>query len=631
MTPHPSERTPFKAEIQQVLDILIHSLYSEREIFLRELVSNASDALNRFKLEALTDQNVLQPGAELAIWIEADPETRTLTIRDSGVGMTREEMVQYLGTIAHSGAKSFIEALQEAERADAAKDVIGQFGVGFYSVFMVADKVTVTSRSFRPEAEAALWSSEGQGSFEVGPAQRAERGTVVEITLKEDAQEFAEPYRLRQIIKTHSDFVTFPIYLKEKDGEAREAWTQVNQRTALWREAPRDVKEEQYQAFYSQLTFDFQAPLRTIHFSADVPIQFHALLYVPSRRDYKLIRDEYGLKLYARKVLIRETFKELLPPYLRFIEGVVDSEDLPLNVSREAVQASPVLRKIKAALVGRLAGEFKRMAEDKETFRGFYKEFGQYLKEGVATDAESAGRFVDLLRFPSSLTEEDDWVSLEGYLSRMKPDQKEIYYLLGDDYGVVSKSAHLEVFKRNNLEVLYLTEPMDAFMLMGLSRYGDKPLKDIGDAELELPEQDEPEKTEEAPSDEAFGQLLAKVKETLGNRVEDVRESRVLTDSAARLVNPAGGAASSVQRVQRLMGKDAGVPKKILELNRRSDLIENLAARLESDPDDALLSVLIEQLYENELLMEGLHPNPAEMIPRIQRLMAEATKKGRER
>ena len=401
----------FKAEIKQVLDILVHSLYTEREIFLRELVSNASDALHRFKLEALKTQDVRDPQAELGIWIEGDREARTLTVRDTGLGLTEDEMVTNLGTIAHSGARGFIETMKELNAGGAGSastaDVIGRFGVGFYSVFMVADEVRVTSRSHDPEAEAAFWRSDGGGSYEVGrvdeTANKEERGTTITLKLKEDAGEFAESYRLRDIIKTHSDFVAFPIYVKEGS-----AWTQANAQSALWREPPRGVEEERYTKFYQQLTYDPKEPLRTLHVTADLPIQFYALLFAPSSRDYRPFGrpDEHGLKLYARKVLIRENFKELLPPYLRFLEGVVDSEDLPLNVSREAVQATPAVARIRKVLSGRVASDFESMAdEDPERFADLVREFGPFLKEGVATRAEGAERFIDLLRFPSSRSE----------------------------------------------------------------------------------------------------------------------------------------------------------------------------------------------------------------------------------
>ncbi len=627
-----AKQIEFKAEIKQVLDILIHSLYSEQEIFLRELVSNASDALNRFKVESLkSGNNVLDPSAELGVWIVADKEANTLTIRDTGIGMSQEDMTTYLGTIAHSGAKNFIEAMKSLNKGDtkSTTDVIGQFGVGFYSVFMVADEVTVTSRSFEPEAVASYWKSSGEGSYEVGEAEKAERGTTIEIKLKEDAKEYAETYRIRQIIKEHSDFVAFPIYLEEEsyaeETKGEKVFNQVNAQTALWRERPADVDDDKYKSFYQQLTFDFQEPTKTIHFQAEMPIQFYALLFIPSRRDYKMFQkqDEYGLKLYARKVLISENFKELLPPYLRFIEGVVDSEDLPLNVSREMVQNTPMVARIKKALVGRISTELERLAKDDEVYKKFYSEFSVFLKEGIASDAGSTEKFVDLLRFSSSATEADNMTSLNDYLGRMKEDQKDIYYVLGDSKAVVSRSSHLDYFKKNDLEVLFFTDPIDSFMIMGLNEYQGKQLKSIDDAELELPEE---ENKIETPKDEGVIALIAYIKQTLGDRVEDVRESKVLTDSAARLLSPAGAGNSGYVRAQRLMGQDFEVPKRILELNPKSDVIKDLAARYTANKEDALLPIFVEQLFENELLAEGIHPNPADMIPRLQQLMSQALK-----
>lgn len=631
----------FRAEIQQLLNILVHSLYTEREIFLRELISNASDALNRIQFEMLTNRDVLDEHAELGIWLEADEANRTLTLRDTGIGMTRDELVENLGTIARSGAKNFLQAIEEAgkEGQSITTDIIGQFGVGFYSVFMVAEEVTVTSRSYRPDAEAAVWSSQGQGTYSIGPADKADRGTTIQIKLKEDAKEFAAPYRLRQIVKTHSDFVAYPIYLKEQkppaegEKEGKTEFTQINQQTAIWRQSPREVDEEKYESFYHQTTLDFGKPLLRLHTSADAPVQFYALLFIPSKKDYRLfgMKEDHGLKLYSRKILIRENFKELLPNYLRFVEGVVDSEDLPLNVSREMVQATPMLEKIKGILVRRLSGDLAELAKEKpDTYRTFWQEFGGFIKEGIAIDADSRGKFTDLLRFPSSKSENaDDLVSLAQYVERMKKDQSEIYYILGDDYNTISRSPHLEYFKKHELEVLYLTDPMDSFMLVGLHEYNGKPLKNVDDAGLNLPEDDQAAEAKEGeaaiPADK-FEALISRFKETLKDRVEDVHESKILTDSPCRLVNPANAMNTNMQRVQRLLGKDYQVPKKILEINRSSPLIQNLSARLAANPDDALINPLIEQLFESALVLEGIHPNPADMIPRIQQLMEAAAK-----
>ncbi|MCG3210004.1 MAG: Chaperone protein HtpG [Anaerolineae bacterium] len=631
----------FKAEIRQLLDILIHSLYSNQEIFLRELLSNASDALNRIKFEMLTNRDVLNPDAELAIWLEADEDNRTLTIHDTGIGMAEDEIVGGLGTIAHSGAKEFLKAMEEAGKKGqgVTTDVIGQFGVGFYSVFMVAEEVKVTSRSFRPDAQAVTWTSTGQGAYSVTPAEKTDRGTVIEIKLKEEAKEYARNYRLRQVVKAHSDFVAFPIYLKEEkppaEGETGKKieWPQINEQTAIWRQSAREVDAEKYKSFYQQFTFDFGDPLLRVHTSADAPVQFYALLFVPSKKDYRLFggKDDYGLKLYARKVLIKENFKDLLPNYLRFIEGVVDSEDIPLNVSREMVQATPLLEKIKGTLVRRLATELGNLAdEEPDKYRTFWREFGPFIKEGIATDPDAKSRFMDLLRFPSSSSENaDDLVSLKQYADRMKPDQNEIYYILGDDFKVLSRSPHLEYFRKHNLEVLYLTDPLDSFMLINLADYNGKPLKNVDDAGLDLPEADKTDEetpAEETISSDDFEKLVARFKSVLGERVESVRESKLLTDSPARLVNPADAMNASMQRVQRLLGKDYQVPKKILEINRHNALIQNLAERLAVNDSDPLVDVLIEQLYANELVTEGLHPNPAEMVTRIYELMQAASK-----
>lgn len=639
-----AKQVEFRAEIQQLLDILIHSLYSNQEIFLRELLSNASDALNRLKFEMLTNRDVLGPDAELGIWIETNEDNRTLTIRDTGIGMAEDEIVDGLGTIAHSGAKDFLKAMEEAGKKGqgVSADVIGQFGVGFYSVFMVAEEVKVTSRSYRPEAQAVTWISSGQGTYNVSPAEKADRGTIIEIKLKEEAKEYARNYRIRQVVKAHSDFVAFPIHLKEEkrpaEGEEQAEktfeWNQINEQSAIWRQSSREVDEDKYKSFYQQFTFDFGDPLLRVHTSADAPVQFYALLFVPSKKDYRMFgtKDDYGLKLYARKVLIKENFKDLLPNYLRFVEGVVDSEDIPLNVSREMVQATPLLEKIKGTLVRRLSSQLESLADDEpEKYRTFWREFGMYIKEGIATDPDAKGKFTDLLRFNSSKSDSpDDLISLKAYVDRMKADQSEIYYILGDDYKVLSRSPHLEYFRKHDIEVLYLTDPLDSFMLIGLSEYSGKPLKNVDDAGLELPETEEVEadkQAEEAISPDEFGQLVARFKEVLGDRVEDVVESKILTDSPARLVNPKDAMNVNMQRVQRLLGQDYQVPKKILEINRKNGLIQGLSAELAANADNLLVNVLIEQLYANELVTEGLHPNPAEMVSRVYEVMSAAVKR----
>ena len=622
------EPIAFQAEIKQVLDILVHSLYSEPEIFLRELISNASDALNRFKFQKLTTENVLDPEAELGIWIEGDKEAKTLTISDTGIGMTAQEMTNSLGTIAKSGAREFIAALKEQGKK--AEDVIGQFGVGFYSVFMVAEAVKVISRSFNPEAEAATWTSTGEGTFTVSKGDKKDRGTRIEIKLKDDYKDFAEDYRLNSAIKAHSDFVEFPIYVRSGEGEEKK-WEQANEQIAIWRKSPRDIEDEKYKSFYQTLTFDYGDPLLRLHINTDVPLQLYSLLYVPSKRDWRMFRSEedYGLKLYVRKVMIQEKFKDLLPPYLRFMQGVVDSEDLPLNVSRQMVQASPLIKKIKDVLIGRIATELKRLAKDDEAnYRKFWKEFGMFLKEGVASDFEHKDKWLELLRFSSSKSQnEDDLISLKNYVERMKEGQDTIYYVTGENFNVVKRSAHLDYFRKHEIEVLFFTDAVDTYMIVGLNEFEGKTFKNVDDADLKLPEEDSQEaSSEETLGEEAFISLKERVKRVLGERVTDVRESKLLSNSPCRLVNPEGGMNTGMQRLQLLMGGEYEVPKKILELNRKSKLIKNLSARLEGNPSDNLLESLIEQLYESALLSEGIHPNPAEMLPRIEQLMEAAVR-----
>jgi molecular chaperone HtpG len=648
------ERFEFKAEIQQLLNILIHSLYTEREIFIRELISNAADALNRLQFEMLTEREVHDESAELAIRLsveEGDEETgrpTTITVADSGIGMTREEAIENLGTIAQSGAAAFLKRLEETrqhQEADVAStedtesgetppalEMIGQFGVGFYSAFMVAKRVRVRSRSYRPGAEAVEWVSDGSDTFEILPADKADRGTEVIVELNDDATEFANNWRLEQIIKHHSDFVAFPIYIEDRA---------VNRQKPLWRQRPSEVEKSEYEDFFKHLSVSPDAPLLTSHLVTDVPVDIRSILYVPgSRQPGPLdLRADYGVRLYAKGVLIQDDNKDLMPNHLRFVEGVVESEDLPLNVSRETVQRNPAARRIQRALVGRLMRELGTLAENEpEAYQKFWTEFGIYFKEGVATDLGAKGELLPFLRFHSTRTEGEELVSLAEYTERMVDEQPAIYYLLGEDLDSIARSPHLDYFRANDVEVLYLVDPIDAFMVMALPEYeqeqGDVvyPLKNVDDASLELPpakEVDEESEQEGASDvetipDEQFGKLVGRLMTTLGARVTQVRESKVLRDHPCRLVTPEDTPGREMQRVYRLMGQEVEVPAKILEINRGHPLIRNMATMAEASPGP-LLDQAIEQLYENQLLIDGLHPNPAAMVARIQALMEAAT------
>jgi molecular chaperone HtpG len=604
----------FRAEIQQLLNILVHSLYTDREIFLRELISNASDAIHRFQFEMLTNSNVLDPDAELAIRVSADKEAKTITVSDTGIGLNREEMIENLGTIAHSGALSFLNALKE--KGNSSTDIIGQFGVGFYSVFMIADKVLVTSRSFQPDEQAYTWTSNGSNAYTIEPAEKVTRGTDIVIHVKEDAEEFLEDYRLERIIKKHSNYVAFPIYVGEKVANAQQA---------LWRRSPREVSEQEYLDFYKQLTFDPGEPMLHVHQTSDAPVQFYSLLYVPSRLDRGMFQadTETGPRLYARKVLIQERSKDLLPQWMRFVEGVVDSEDLPLNISRETVQANRVMAKLKNVLSGKLLSEMESWAnKDAEKYTAFWNEFGRMVKEGVASDATNRDRLTGLLRFHSS-TEPEGWVSLQQYIDRMAEGQDTIYYLFGEDVRSVSHSPHLDVFKSRAIEVLYLTDTIDSFMMNALWEYQGKKFQNGADADLALPETEDKQPEGEALSGDEFSSLVERFTQVLADRVSEVRESKVLTESPARLVSPDKGFGADMERVYRMLDKEFAAPKRILELNPRHALIKNLAAL----GDNTIVDAVAEQLLESALLLEGIHPNPADMVPRIQALMEAATKR----
>ncbi|OQA45587.1 MAG: Chaperone protein HtpG [Chloroflexi bacterium ADurb.Bin325] len=619
-----AETLQFRAEVQQLLNILAHSLYTEREIFLRELISNASDALNRLQFEMLTNRDVLDPDLKLEIRVDFDDDAHTLTIADTGIGMTRDEIVENLGTIAHSGALAFLKQVGEAQQSGDLRvaDIIGQFGVGFYSVFMVADEVSVTTRSYRPEAAAWRWISRGDNQFTLEPADKATRGTTVEIKLKEDAHDLASSWRLESIIKRHSNYVSFPIFVKD---------VQANQQAAPWRKPPKDVTPEEYDEFYRQLTFDLDAPLLHAHIVTDAPVDIRSILYVPAKLDRTALnlRSDHGLRLYSRKILIQEHNKDLLPEHLRFVEGVVDSEDLPLNISRETVQSSRVLRQIQKVLAGRVIKALRELADEKpEEYARFWQEHGIFIKQGVGMNPGDNAELLPLLRFPSTRSDSQP-IALAEYAGRMIEGQTEIYYLLGNDLASAAGSPHLDPLRARGLEALLLTDPFDGYMVQGIREFEGKTLRNVDDPGLELPGEAKAAAEDAAAADTPqadFAEVLARVKLVLGDRVTEVRESKLLTDSPARLVSPDAGFERDMQRVRRLIEDDFKVPPKILELNRRHPLVRNLAAKMASEPASPLVDATIELLFENLLLLDGLHPNPAQMAPRIQMLLEAATR-----
>jgi len=609
-----SQQFSFKAETKQLLNILIHSLYKDREVFLRELLSNASDALNRLRFEMVTNHNVLDANAELNIHIKIDKDARMLTIQDTGIGMTREEMIENLGTIAQSGARKFLDATRD-QKVDFSQ-LIGQFGVGFYSVFMVAEWVRVTSHSYNPQAEAVSWYATGDDNYQIDKSNMSERGTRVEIKLKEDAAEFAEEYRLKNIIHKHSDYIGFPIYI----GDSTDA---VNKQTSLWRTSKQEVTDEQYKEFYKQTTLDFEEALLHVHISTDAPVQLYALLFIPSKveRGVFALRKDDGLKLYSRNILIDDYNKDLLPDYLRFVQGVVDSEDLPLNVSRETVQSSGLMPRLKKVLTNQVIKELENLAKNnQEKYNAFWQEFGVYLKQGIAANPMDAESINSLLRFKTNLNPET-WSSLDEYVTRMGEGQKEIFYIVGEDPKSVLRSPHLDYFHSQKTEVLLLTDPMDSFMLMGLHKYKDFELKNVAQAEIDTTNKTKDQPEAENIADADFKSLVERFKEILGERVTDVRASNRLYQSVARLADADGNVNPELQRVYRYLGKDYEIPKKILELNPAHPILKKL---INQEEGSELQNIIIEQIYESALLVEGLHPDPSSIAARVQQIMEAA-------
>ncbi|MCE2473649.1 MAG: molecular chaperone HtpG [Anaerolineae bacterium] len=619
-----SEQHIFQAETQQLLNILIHSLYTEKEIFLRELISNASDALNRLQFEMLTNDAVQDAQAELEIHIEVDEEANTLTISDSGIGMNREEIVAGLGTIAKSGAKAFIEAMQD--KPESAADIIGQFGVGFYSAFMVAKQVDVVSRSYRPEDEAVKWAATGGASYTLEAAEKDARGTAVVLHLKDDENEFTREFRIKDIIRRHSDYVAFPIRVGDDEEPT-------NKQQAIWRRSPSEVEAEEYDSFYKMLTMDFAGASHHIHMRADVPMQFYALLYLPGSAEQNMFspRNEPGLKLYARKVLIEEYNRELLPEYLSFVQGVVDSEDLPLSVSRESIQATRVMASLKKTVTRRVLSELKRMAKnDRDKYLSVFQEFGAFLKQGLVIESEDRSDLEPLLYFQT--THDDDpskFYSLDEVVERMPENQDDIYYIIADDYGSGARSPHLDAFRQRGIEVLYFTHPVDAMLPMGLTDFKGHKLVSVDSAELDLDEVgqvDEEAATPEAPLEtDSFAALQERVKARLGERVSDVRESRTLVGSPARLVSEDDSGSRYMYRINRLLDKDYQLPVKALELNPRHPLMHNLSGLISKNGDAGLIDAVVEQVFETALLQDGIHPDPSSMAARLTLLMQAAT------
>ncbi len=607
------EQHPFQAEIRQLLDLVVHSLYTDKEIFLRELISNASDSMERLRHIEATEKHVNQPDLPMEIHLTTDEEARTLTIADHGIGMTREELVKNLGTIAHSGTKAFLESVKTSGSAPG--KLIGQFGVGFYSAFMVADAVTVYTRSWRAEGEELEWTSDGASGYEIAELPGQERGVKLVLHLKEDQAEYAGEARVKRLIETYSNFVGFPIFLNGK---------RINEVEALWLKNKTEISAEQYTAFYQFAGKAFDEPAYRLHFSADAPLAIHALLFAPSENPERMGfgKVEGGVALYCRKVLIDEDPKGLLPEWLRFMKGVVDSADLPLNISRETMQDSALVRKLNSVLSKRVIRMFEKEAEaDPEKYRAFYRKFDRFFKEGVATDYANREALAKLLRFESSLAEPGVLCGFADYLTRAKDGQEVIYYLVGPNRDSLEGSPYLEAFRARGIEVIYFTEMVDEYVVDALGEFDGKKLVSIRHAGVEIEAQAAGEG--ESLDETQTAALCAFLKAELGERVTTVASGKRLVDSPVIALVPVDGLSPQMRQMMRAMDENFKDELKVeLEINPRHPLLRKLATAKDSNPE--LAKLVARQLFDNALIAAGLLDDARDTVTRMNTLMEKA-------
>lgn len=597
----------FQTEISQLLDLMINSLYSQKEIFLRELISNSSDAIDKRRFAALTDAALLNDDEELAVTITTDADAKTLTISDNGIGMSHDEAIENIGTIARSGTKKFMDALK-SDKEDGDMSMIGQFGVGFYSVFMVADKVTLRTRKAGTE-QGVEWISDGKGEFTLENVDKDSVGTEITLHLREEESEYVDDFRLKHIINKYSEHISLPIKMlgaaplddegKPQEDAEREFET-VNTGTALWARSKSDITEEEYQSFYQGLSYDMEPPLSTLHHKVEGNLEYTSLLFIPKKAPFDMWnRDsKKGIKLYVRRIFIMDDAEHLMPNYLRFVKGVIDSADLPLNVSREILQSDRDIQKIKGRAVKRVIDELKRIAKDEpETYQEFWTEFGQVLKEGVVEDAANKDNITALLRFASTHNDSDEQnTSLDGYVERMSDDQDAIYYITGESYKAALGSPHLEMFSKKGIEVLLLTDPVDEWLVNSMFEHNEKPLKSVAKGDLDLSDDEKKEQEEQAKE---FSSVTDKLQEVLADSVKEVRLTNRLTESPACLVADSNDPGANMERIMKAMGQDAPNFKPILEINPEHAIIKQLSADNERFADWAQV------LFDQAALSEG--------------------------
>lgn len=603
---------PFQAEVRQLLDIVIHSLYTDREIFVRELVSNASDALEKLQLAKLRNEEIHEPEREPEVTITTDEAERTITISDSGIGMNREELIENLGTIAHSGTKAFLSKLSESG-GERSESMIGQFGVGFYSAFMVADRVDVYSRPADPDGEGLKWSSDGNEGYEIEEAPDQPRGCRIVVHLREDMDEFAKADRIQGILRKYSNFVPFPILLEDE---------RVNTVEALWTKQKSEVSEDEYKEFYRFTAHAWDDPTYTLPFQADAPLEIRALLFVPgeNQETFGIGQLEPGVALYCKRVLIDPKPQGLLPEWLRFVRGVVDSSDLPLNISRESMQDSALLRKLGQVLTGRLLKFLAKQAkDDPEAYREFHGKFSRFLKEGIASSPDHREALAGLLRFESSISDKGELISFADYIARAKDGQEPVYYLLGSSREVIENGPYLEAFKKRGLEVAFFTEPVDQFVIDALAKVDGHDLIAADRADIEL---EDAEVEGESLDEEATESLSGWMKESLGDQVAAVAGGKRLVDSPAVALLPADAPNAQMRAMMKAMGNEAPEFAPNLEINPRHPLVRRLSGLREENPE--LATAVARQLADQAMLAAGLIEHPQDVATRMNELLTKA-------
>ncbi|ABX78007.1 molecular chaperone HtpG [Coxiella burnetii] len=627
-----AETLSFEAEVKQLLHLVAHSLYSNKEIFLRELISNSSDAADKLRYQALSDAALYENDADLKIWIDFDKDNRTITIRDNGIGMSREEVIENLGTIAKSGTRAFRELLAEKKAEDS--QLIGQFGVGFYSAFIVADRVVVRTRRAGMKADQGVeWESTGEGEYTLKNIDKPTRGTEVVLHLKESEEEFLDSLRLRAIITKYSDHILLPIVMKKiktsgADDEDKNETPEeevVNRANALW-VLPKDkIKDEEYKELYKHIAHDFEDPLAWVHNKVEGKLEYTTLLYIPARAPFDLWNREgqRGLKLYVKRIFIMDDAEHFMPMYLRFVKGIVDSNDLPLNISRELLQSNEVINKIKAGCVKRILSLLEDLAKnDKEKYASFWKAFGQVLKEGPAEDFANRDRIANLLRFASTHNDTDEQnVSLQDYISRMKPEQNKIYYIVADTYTSAKNSPLLEVFRKKDIEVLLMSDRVDEWLVAHLNEFEGKSLQSIAKGTLDLGDLEKEEKVETEKFEKDFDELLKQFKEVLGEKIKDVRITHRLTDSPTCVVFDENEMSGHLQRLLIQTGQDFMQAKPILEINPSHPLI----LRVKNESDKTRFNRWADLLLNQALLAEGEQlKDPASFVKGLNELLLDS-------